>query len=80
MPRPKPPAPLVVRSVRMTEAYWQLFDRLGGAEWLRGQMRTHEMRRRNVLKLLAAKTPHREIAQQLGISTKTIQNVWKGLL
>lgn len=79
MPRPKPPVPLVPRSVRMTEAYWDLFDRLGGAAWLRGQMRTYEVRQQNIRRLLEAKTPHREIARELGVSTKTIQSVWRNL-
>ena len=35
MPRPKPPAPLIGRQVRMTDKQWLIFNQLGGAEWLR---------------------------------------------
>jgi hypothetical protein len=35
MPRPKPPAPLVGRQVRMSDKQWIIFNQLGGAEWLR---------------------------------------------
>ena len=35
MPRPKPPAPLVGRQVRMTDKQWLILNQLGGAEWLR---------------------------------------------
>lgn len=38
MPRPKPPAPLIVRSVRMSETQWIAFDHLGGSEWLRSRL------------------------------------------
>ena len=35
MPRPKPPAPLIGRQVRMTDKQWLILNQLGGAEWLR---------------------------------------------
>lgn len=35
MPRPKPPAPLKARFVRLSDAEWIQFKELGGAEWLR---------------------------------------------
>jgi len=35
MPRPKPPMPLRVRMVRMSDVEWLMFKELGGAEWLR---------------------------------------------
>ena len=35
MPRPKPPAPLKGRFVRLSDAEWIQFKELGGAEWLR---------------------------------------------
>jgi hypothetical protein len=35
MPRPKPPAPLKARYVRLSDAEWMIFKQLGGAEWLR---------------------------------------------
>ena len=36
MPRPKPPAPLKVRYVRLSDRQWLIFNQLGGPEWLRG--------------------------------------------
>ncbi len=35
MPRPKPPAPLKVRYVRLTDRHWLILKQLGGMEWLR---------------------------------------------
>ena len=35
MPRPKPPAPLKARFVRLSDTEWLKFRELGGAEWLR---------------------------------------------
>jgi len=35
MPRPKPPAPLKARFVRLSDKQWMIFQQLGGAEWLR---------------------------------------------
>jgi len=35
MPRPKPPAPLKARYVRLSDVEWMIFKQLGGAEWLR---------------------------------------------
>jgi hypothetical protein len=35
MPRPKPPAPLKVRYVRLSDRHWEIFIQLGGATWLR---------------------------------------------
>jgi hypothetical protein len=38
MPRPKPPEPLKVRQVRMSDRQWMMFNELGNAEWLRKQL------------------------------------------
>jgi len=35
MPRPKPPAPLKSRYIRMTDKQWIILQQLGGSEWLR---------------------------------------------
>jgi hypothetical protein len=35
MPRPKPPAPLKARYVRLADKHWVILKQLGGAEWLR---------------------------------------------
>jgi len=35
MPRPKPPAPLKVRYVRLSDKQWIVLNQLGGPEWLR---------------------------------------------
>jgi hypothetical protein len=35
MPRPKPPAPLKVRYVRLSDKQWLVLNQLGGPEWLR---------------------------------------------
>ena len=35
MPRPKPPAPLKVRYVRLTDKHWLVLKQLGGMDWLR---------------------------------------------
>ena len=35
MPRPKPPEPLKIRYVRLSDRQWIIFNQLGGAEWLR---------------------------------------------
>lgn len=39
MPRPKPPAPLVPRYVRMSDAEFERFREMGGAAWLRAECR-----------------------------------------
>jgi len=38
MPRPKPPAPLKGRYVRLSDKQWAILNHLGGAEWLRKQL------------------------------------------
>jgi hypothetical protein len=35
MPRPKPPAPLIGRQIRLSDKQWLILNQLGGAEWLR---------------------------------------------
>jgi len=35
MPRPKPPAPLKVRYVRLSDKQWIILQQLGGLDWLR---------------------------------------------
>ena len=35
MPRPKPPAPLKARYIRLSDKQWLILNQLGGAEWLR---------------------------------------------
>lgn len=35
MPRPKPPAPLKARYVRLSDKQWMILQQLGGPEWLR---------------------------------------------
>jgi hypothetical protein len=35
LPRPKPPAPLIGRQVRLSDKQWLILNQLGGAEWLR---------------------------------------------
>lgn len=38
MPRPKPPAPLKPRQVRLSDAQWAVFNEMGGAKLLRSQL------------------------------------------
>jgi hypothetical protein len=38
MPRPKPPEPLKVRYVRMSDRQWLIFKQLGSSEWLRAEL------------------------------------------
>ena len=40
MPRPKPPAPLKARYVRLSDEEWEKFKEMGGPEWLRRVMGT----------------------------------------
>jgi hypothetical protein len=35
MPRPKPPAPLIGRQIRLSDKQFLILNQLGGAEWLR---------------------------------------------
>ena len=35
MPRPKPPAPLKARYIRLSDKQFLILNQLGGAEWLR---------------------------------------------
>jgi hypothetical protein len=35
MPRPKPPAPLKARYIRLSDKQWLILNQLGGAQWLR---------------------------------------------
>jgi hypothetical protein len=39
MPRPKPDEPLSVRGVRMSDADFEAFNMLGGADWLRSRLK-----------------------------------------
>lgn len=39
MPRPKPPALLKARYVRLSDVEWLQFKELGGAEWLRSYVK-----------------------------------------
>lgn len=73
MPRPKPPAPIIPRTVRLSDKDWEVFNRLGGAAWLRGALRTAEATAHNVQRRLGEGVAHRAIAKELRISTKTIQ-------
>ena len=38
MPRPKPPAPLKVRYVRLSDKQWMVLQQLGGMDWLRATL------------------------------------------
>lgn len=40
MPRPKPPAPLKARYVRLSDEEWGKFKEMGGADWLRKALHT----------------------------------------
>lgn len=35
MPRPKPPEPIKIRYIKMSDRQWIMFNELGGADWLR---------------------------------------------
>jgi len=35
MPRPKPPEPITIRYIKMSDRQWIMFNELGGADWLR---------------------------------------------
>lgn len=35
MPRPKPPEPIKIRYIKMSDRQWLMFNELGGADWLR---------------------------------------------
>jgi hypothetical protein len=36
MPRPKPPAPIKPRTIRLTDKQMMIFIQLGGPDWFRG--------------------------------------------
>ena len=50
MPRPKPPSPLKVRYIRMSDEEWEKFKQMGGADWLRRVMKTRPARYYEVFK------------------------------
>jgi DNA-binding NarL/FixJ family response regulator len=77
MLRPKPVKSLNRFQVQLSDHQLAVFRRLGGSQWLRQQLATVEARAHNVHELLAAGKSHSVIAQELGISTKTIQVVKK---
>ena len=77
MPRPKPAQPLKALHVQLSEHHLMVFKRLGGSQWLRQQLATAEARAHNVRARLAAGKSHSAVAEELGISTKTIQVVKK---
>jgi hypothetical protein len=35
VPRPKPPEPIKIRYIKMSDRQWIMFNELGGADWLR---------------------------------------------
>lgn len=51
MPRPKPPAPLRPRNIRLSDAHWLLFQTLGGADWLRKRLNKLRMHGQVVVSL-----------------------------
>lgn len=86
MPRPKPPEPLIGRSVRMSATNWAKFDKLGGAEWLRHiTTRSYNnhvtadkiVRNRNVRIDRAAGMLINDIAAKHGISWRTVIRILK---
>lgn len=44
MPRPKPPATLKPRCIRLSDEEWDKFREMGGSEWLRKAMNTRPAR------------------------------------
>ena len=82
MPRPKPPAPLIVRSVRMTEAQWLAFNELGGSDWLRSRIDKLHMagiaKRQRNNRIRAEKrmgATESELAQRFGLDRTTIWRI-----
>ena len=82
MPRPKPPAPLIVRSVRMTEAQWVAFNQLGGSDWLRNRIDKLRVagvakRERNnrIRKAHAMGMSQVDISKQFGVDRTTVWRI-----
>jgi hypothetical protein len=79
MPRAKPPAPLLVRSVRMTAAQFAAFDALGGSVWLRNRIDklnlTGVAKRERNRRMRAAKSvgaSDAEVASHFGVDRTTV--------
>ena len=60
VPRPKPPEPLKSRFVRLSDAEWDAFKSMGGADWLRKMMRTKPKRYHEVFARLELDAPSKK--------------------
>lgn len=60
VPRPKPPEPLKSRFVRLSDAEWDAFKSMGGADWLRKMMRTKPKRYHEVFARLEMDAPSKK--------------------
>ena len=58
MPRPKPPAPLKARYVRLSDLEWEKFKEMGGAEWLRKTLKARPTRYYDVFLKPSTGEPH----------------------
>lgn len=60
VPRPKPPDPLKPRWVRLSDAEWDAFKSMGGADWLRKMMRSKPKRYHEVFARLEMDAPSKK--------------------
>jgi DNA invertase Pin-like site-specific DNA recombinase len=82
MPRPKPPNPLKIHSVRLTESQLLTFKQLGGSVWLRSRLDKLGAsgvgrRERNKRIVAASRVGYSDsaIAEQFNISRQTVWRI-----
>jgi hypothetical protein len=84
MPRPKPPAPLKPRAIRMSDTEWEMFKHIGGADWLRSRLAklgiTGIVKRQRDSRVRAASRlgkSHAQIGTELNINRSTVWRILK---
>lgn len=82
MPRPKPPAPLKPRHIRLSDEQWLAFQHLGGSDWLRSRIDKLRMagiakRQRNnrIRRAYAMGESCNQIAERFGLDRTTVWRI-----
>ena len=79
MPRPRPPQPLIARSIKLTAKQWARLDALGGAKGLRDYLAKHQkskdQRNAAIKAELDAGVPAKVLAAKYRLCFKTIYNI-----
>ena len=84
MPRPKPPEEIKPRTVRMSDAEWEMFKHIGGADWLRSRLNklrimgiVKRQRNNKIRKAYDQGWSIESLSQMYSVSTATIRRILK---